>query len=59
VIGRTDARHTVRRLGVPQDGDVLREDGLDFTVEAPDELREHLAALAARLARAAAAPPGP
>lgn len=49
--------HTGAR-SVPDLAHYLQEMGLDFTVEEPDELRGHLAALAERLARAARAPAG-
>ena len=47
--------HTGAR-SVPDLAHYLQEMGLDFTVEEPDELRAHLAALADRLARAARGP---
>ncbi len=49
--------HTGAR-SVPDLAHYLQETGLDFTVEAPDALRTHLAELAERLARASAAPAG-
>ena len=58
VLEARDADSCILHVGAPTVPDIahfLQETGLDFTVEAPDELRSHLAGLAARLARAAGA----
>ena len=55
---QTCTLHTGAR-SIPELAHYLQETGLDFTVEAPAELRTHLATLAERLSRAAAAPAEP